>query len=206
LYFVRPPYFLKKLYSKATWRKDKSKQTIYLTFDDGPVPEVTPWVLDLLKQKNVAATFFCVGENVRKYPSVYNSILRHNHSIGNHTYHHLNGWSYDTIDYIKNIESCDEVLISTSSPKLFRPPYGKLKTTQLKHIINNYDVIMWDVLSGDFDKDTTREQCLLNVTKNVRNGSIIVFHDSIKAQENLKYTLPRFIDFALEKGFEFKVL
>jgi len=206
LYFVRPPYLLKKLYPKAIWRKDKKQKIIYLTFDDGPVPEVTPWVLDLLKQKKSTATFFCVGDNVRKHLPIYKRIVNEAHSVGNHTHHHLNGWKNSTAEYIKNIALCDDVLNTTTLPKLFRPPYGKVKKKQLQYVADNYKVIMWDVLSGDFDKNTTPEQCLLNVTRHVRNGSIIVFHDSIKAQKNLQYSLPRFIDYALEKGFVFRGL
>ncbi len=206
MYLVRPPYLLKKLYPKAVWRKDKTKKTIYLTFDDGPVPEVTPWVLDLLKQKNITATFFCVGDNIHKHPQVYKRIREANHSVGNHTHNHLNGWNTGTAEYFKNIALCDALLNTTSSPKLFRPPYGKLKKAQLQQAANNYNVIMWDVLSGDFDKATTPEQCLLNVTNNVRNGSVIVFHDSVKAQQNLQYSLPLFIDYAIARGFEFKGL
>ncbi len=206
MYLVRPPYILKKLYQQAVWRENKTKKNIYLTFDDGPIPEVTLWVLELLKQKNSKATFFCVGDNVHKHPKVYQRIVDDGHSTGNHTYNHLNGWEMHTTEYIKNIGLCDEVLNSASSSKLFRPPYGKLKQAQLKYLISNYKVIMWDVLSGDYDKKTSPEQCLLNVINNVRNGSIIVFHDSIKAQQNLKYALPLFIDYALEKGFEFKAL
>ncbi len=206
MYLVRPPYLLKKLYPKAVWRKDKTKKNIYLTFDDGPIPEVTLWVLDLLKQKNVTATFFCVGDNILRHPQVYKRIQEANHSVGNHTYNHLNGWNTNTTEYFKNIALCDAMLNTTSSPKLFRPPYGKLKKAQLKQVANNYNVIMWDVLSGDYDKDTTPEQCLLNVINHVRNGSVIVFHDSIKAQQNLQYSLPLFIDYAIAKGFEFKGL
>ena len=177
-----------------------SENKIYLTFDDGPVPEITPWVLNLLKQENIKATFFCVGANVAKYPEIYNQIIEQGHSVGNHTYNHLNGWNTDTNKYIQNVKHCSE-LVSTN---LFRPPYGKLKHAQSLILNSQYSIIMWDVLSGDYSKETTPEKCLKNVNDNVRNGSIILFHDSLKAQTNMQYTLPKFITFAKEKGFVFE--
>ncbi len=216
MYLIRPPYLLKKLYSKAIWRMDSKHKKIYLTFDDGPVPIVTPWVLDVLKQYNIKATFFCVGENVVKYPSIYQRILDDDHSIGNHTYNHLNGWNTHTKTYIENVELCSIALNSenkTQQTNLFRPPYGRAKKSQISYLSAkkptnqpSYSIIMWDVLSGDYDKKTSPSTCLNNVINNVRNGSIIVFHDSPKAQINLEYALPRFIEYALAKGFEFEKL
>jgi peptidoglycan/xylan/chitin deacetylase (PgdA/CDA1 family) len=216
MYLVRPPYLLKKIYSKAIWRMDKTHKKIYLTFDDGPVQAVTPWVLDVLKQYNIKATFFCVGENVVKYPKIYQRILDENHTIGNHTYNHLNGWNTQTKQYIDNIELCQQALHlgnSKEQSNLFRPPYGRAKKSQISHLSNNniagkpsYSIIMWDVLSGDYDKKTNPEKCLSNVINNVRNGSIIVFHDNIKAQKNLEYALPRFIEYAKVQEFEFEKL
>lgn len=202
MHLTRPPYLLKKLYPDAIWRKDISTKKIYLTFDDGPVPAVTPWVLDILKQYNIKATFFCVGENVQKNTTIYQRILAENHSVGNHTFNHLNGWSTQSHKYIQNIEQCAE-LVHTN---LFRPPYGRTRKSQAKHLRPHYSIIMWDVLSGDYNKKTSKEKCLQNVTDNFRNGSIIVFHDSLKAQKNLEYTLPRFIEYALKNGFEFACL
>jgi peptidoglycan/xylan/chitin deacetylase (PgdA/CDA1 family) len=199
---VRPPYVLKKVMPSAVWRKSATEKKLYLTFDDGPIPELTPWVLDVLKQYSIKATFFCVGHNVHKHPELYVRILNEGHSVGNHTYNHVNGWNTDTNEYLENIEKCAELVNS----KLFRPPYGKLKPTQIKRIKANYSIIMWDVLSGDYDKSITPERCLLNVTNAIRNGSIIVFHDNIKATDNLQYALPKFIEYALEKGYGFGVL
>ena len=202
MHLTRPPYLLKKLYPDAIWRKDTSTKKIYLTFDDGPVPAVTPWVLDILKQYNIKATFFCVGENVKKNTAVYQRILAESHSVGNHTFNHLNGWSTHSNKYIENIEQCAQ-LVHTN---LFRPPYGRTRKSQVKQLRPHYSIIMWDVLSGDYNKKTSNEKCLQNVIDNIRNGSIIVFHDSIKAQKKLEYALPRFIEYALKNGFEFDCL
>lgn len=193
---------LKNLYSSATWRVSAFQKKIYLTFDDGPIPEITPWVLDVLKQHNATATFFCVGDNIKKHPAIYNRILHEKHRIGNHTFNHINGWNTDTPTYIENIEKCAAV----AATNLFRPPYGKLKPSQVRWLKKSYTIIMWDVLSGDYDKNTTPEQCLQNVCNNTRSGSIIVFHDSQKAFKNLEYTLPRFLHYAQEQGYEFERL
>lgn len=179
-----------------------NEKKIYLTFDDGPVPIITTWVLDILKQENIKATFFCVGENVSNNTEIYTRILDEKHAVGNHTYNHLKGWNTHGNQYIRNVIKCAEVVDS----KLFRPPYGRIKKSQLSLINKQYSVIMWDVLSGDYDKNTSPEQCLKNVIGNVRNGSVIVFHDSFKAQKNMEYAFPRFIRYAKEKGFEFDVL
>ena len=199
MYLVRPPYLYKKILSKAIWRLNPLEKKIYLTFDDGPIPEVTSWVLNLLRQSTIKATFFCVGENVAKNPEIFNQIEEQGHSIGNHTFNHLNGWNTDTNKYIQNIKQCEE-LVQTN---LFRPPYGKLKPTQSLLLNPKYKIIMWDVLSGDYDKETPPEKCLKNVIDNVRNGSIILFHDSLKAKLNMQYALPLFISYAKEKGFQF---
>lgn len=216
MYLVRPPYVLKKLYPDAIWRMDATHKKIYLTFDDGPIPGVTPWLLDLLEQQRILATFFCVGENVLKHPNIYNRILVENHSVGNHTHNHLNGWNTHTKTYIENIEYCAQALKSGNTKQvsnLFRPPYGKAKRSQLTQLTSkkdpaemSYSVIMWDVLSGDYDKETSPEECLNHVIRNFRNGSIIVFHDNIKAQKNLEYALPRFIEHAKQQGFVFEKL
>lgn len=202
MYLVRPSCFLKKLYHTAVWRKDASVKKLYLTFDDGPIPEITPWVLDVLKSHSIKATFFCVGNNVTKHSEIYHRILNERHRVGNHTFNHLNGWTTDTNKYIDNISKCAEVVNSG----LFRPPYGMLKQTQQKRISADYSIIMWDVLSGDYDTKTSPEKCLNNVIQTSRNGSIIVFHDNVKAFKNLEYTLPRFIDYARKNGFEFDTL
>jgi peptidoglycan-N-acetylglucosamine deacetylase len=202
LYLVRPSYLIKKLYPQAIWQMETKEKKIYLTFDDGPVSEITDWLLDLLKTKNIKATFFCVGENVEKNPEIYLRILNEKHAVGNHTFNHLNGWKTDTAEYCENVNKCAGLINSS----LFRPPYGKLKKSQISNLTSQYSIIMWDVLSGDYDKKTSPEKCLQNVVENIRNGSIIVFHDSYKAEKNLKYALPLFIDFAISKGYEFEVL
>ena len=199
MYSVRPPSILRKLYTNGVWRLNKLEKKIYLTFDDGPIAEVTPWVLDLLKAKAVPATFFCVGENVKNHASIYHRILNENHAVGNHTYNHLNGWEAPLPAYIKNVEECSSLVDTT----LFRPPYGRISKKQQAAISKQYTIIMWDVLSKDYDVKTSPEECLENVCSHVRNGSIVVFHDSQKAKKNMQYALPRFIDFAKEKGFEF---
>lgn len=202
MYLVRPTYLLKSVFPSLIWRKDPSLKMLYLTFDDGPVPEITPWVLDLLKKEDIKATFFCVGDNVKKNPEIYQRILREGHSIGNHTYNHMNGWNFPTDQYLQNVEKCAELVNSS----LFRPPYGKLKPSQVSKLTSKYSLIMWDVLSGDYDKNTSPEKCLKNVKDNFRNGSIIVFHDSQKAKDNLMFALPQFIKHAKKEGFEFDVL
>jgi len=202
MHFVRVPYIIKKLYPKAVWSIPNSEKKIYLTFDDGPIPEITSWVLTVLKEKNVRATFFCVGENAENNPDIVSSILSEKHAIGNHTYNHLKGWDTHTRTYIRNTEKCATVIKSN----LFRPPYGRIKQNQYKLLSKKYKIIMWDVLSGDYDKKISPEKCLENVIANVRSGSIIVFHDSLKAKTNLQYALPKFIDFALANNYQFATL
>jgi peptidoglycan-N-acetylglucosamine deacetylase len=208
MYLVQPPFLFQKIYPQAIWRKSSIEKKIYLTFDDGPIPVITPWVLDLLKQEKSVATFFCVGENITKHPELYQRIIAEGHAVGNHTYNHVNGWNAHGNTYLRNVLKCAEVMKKETEKgvKLFRPPYGRAKKSQMAQIAKQYSIIMWDVLSGDYDKNTSPEQCLKNVTDHVRNGSIIVFHDSYKAQKNMEYALPRFINFAKEKGFEFEKL
>ena len=184
-------------------------KTVYLTFDDGPVPEATPWVLDLLKQHNIKATFFCIGDNIEKHTDTFNQIVQDGHTIGNHTYNHLNGWNTDYLTYMANFKKCETAIQSRhgSTVKMFRPPYGKIKITQAKEVRRlGYKIIMWDVLSADFDRTITPQQCLKNVTDNVADGSIIIFHDSIKAIDNLRYALPQAIAYLKERGYNFGVL
>lgn len=202
MFFARTPYLIRKLYSKAVWRIPNSEKKIYLTFDDGPIPEITEWVLDVLKEKNILATFFCVGDNIENNRPIFNKIIEEGHRIGNHTYNHLKGWKTHTKSYIDNVELCNKLVQSN----LFRPPYGRIKKSQLNILSKKYKIIMWDVLSGDYDKKINPEQCFENVTKNVRPGSIIVFHDSLKAKEKLQYALPKFIDFALRENYKFELL
>jgi peptidoglycan/xylan/chitin deacetylase (PgdA/CDA1 family) len=194
------------------WRGDASAKKLYLTFDDGPLPEITPFVLDVLKEKDVKATFFCVGENVKRNPEIFQRIQSEGHSIGNHTYNHVNGWFTPTSAYLANVEECRKTLVEHSArpewkgSDLFRPPYGKMRMSQYTSVLSQFRIIMWDILSGDFDKETSPEKCLNNVTSNMRNGSVIVFHDSLKAHRNMEFAMPRFIDLALEQGYQFELL
>lgn len=213
MYLVRPSYLIKKFYPRALWRKDVYSKKLYLTFDDGPVPGVTTSVLDILKEKNIKATFFCVGENVEKYPAIFQRIINEGHAAGNHTFNHVNGWNTSPQTYIQNVEACHSVIerhrgfaSEEAQSNLFRPPYGKMKRSQRVQLEAKYSIVMWDVLSGDYDKNTSPEKCLKNVTDHARNGSVIVFHDSTKAQKNMEYAMPRFIDNALSRGFTFELL
>lgn len=206
LYFIKTPRILKRLFTKYTWSFFSDRKEIFLTFDDGPIPEVTEFVLDQLQQFNAKATFFCIGNNIRKHPAIFDRIIAEGHSVGNHTFNHLNGWKNSNTTYFENINKC-ESLLAHQTVKLFRPPYGKIKRTQAKKLIaKGYKIIMWDVLSADFDKTISKEKCLQNVLKNTQNGSIVVFHDSIKASEKLYYALPKMLQEFSEKGYEFKAI
>lgn len=199
---AKTPKIAKKVFSRLTWNEDTSKKNIYLTFDDGPTPEITIWILNELAKYNAKATFFCIGKNVVLYPKLLDYIICENHSIGNHTYNHANAWKTKKDTYLNDIKCCEKVFHS----KFFRPPYGKLKPGIRTQILKNYKIIMWDVMSYDFDNDISTEKCYQNVVKNVKEGSIIVFHDSKKAEKNMKATLPRVLKYFSEKGFEFKKL
>lgn len=178
------------------------KREIFLTFDDGPIPVVTPWVLEILKQYNAKATFFCVGDNVKKNSSVYDQVKAEGHKIGNHTMNHLNGWTNFNKTYFENIQKCNDLVHSD----LFRPPYGKIKPTQINYLKKNYKIIMWDVLSKDYDEDQTGIECFERVKKNCKPGSIIVFHDSLKAEKRLRYALPKSLEFLTKEGYTFSTL
>ncbi|MCB0655143.1 MAG: polysaccharide deacetylase family protein [Saprospiraceae bacterium] len=200
MYLTRTPNFIQNLFPNFTWRVPTEQKVAYLTFDDGPIPEITPWVLDQLDAYQAKATFFCVGENVTKHPDIFEMVVQRGHQVGNHTYNHLSGWSTDNMDYYHNVRKCAQLVKSS----LFRPPYGRLKPHQVQFLQRHYQIVMWDVLSGDFDPGTTLEQCYDNVMSKVRNGSIIVFHDSIKAEEKLKYTLPLVLEELSTRGFTFE--
>jgi peptidoglycan/xylan/chitin deacetylase (PgdA/CDA1 family) len=205
MYLVKTPWLLKKLYPQLIWNKSRKNHCIYLTFDDGPIPIVTPFVLNILKQYNAKATFFCIGDNVSKHPDVFEQVKYNGHHIGNHTYNHLKGWETDDKMYRDNFLKANELLHTN----LFRPPYGRIKKTQIKLLKKakpGLKIIMWDVLSGDFDIDLKPEDCLQNVLKHAENGSIIVFHDSLKAYDRLEYVLPRAMEIWSRKGYEFGVL
>ncbi|PCJ24707.1 MAG: polysaccharide deacetylase family protein [Flavobacteriales bacterium] len=202
MFLAKSPSIIKKYYPRLIWDIPNDENKIYLTFDDGPIPEITEWVLGVLKQYNIKATFFCLGCNAVKHSDIYSKIIIDGHTIGNHSYHHLSGWDSDNEEYFNNVKKSNKLLNAT----LFRPPYGRIKKSQIIELIEDYKIIMWDVLSGDFDPKTTPEKCLSNVIKNTKSGSVIVFHDSIKASENLKYALPKSIDYLLKQDFVFDVI
>ncbi len=204
-YFIKTPWLAKKFFPDYIWQLAADEKTVYLSFDDGPHPEITPWVLDLLKQYHAKASFFCIGDNVNKYPSVYQRIIDEGHAVGNHTYHHLNGWKTEPSSYIENIRQASQLIHSN----LFRPPYGRIRSSQAKQIAvamgqPDARVIMWDVLSGDFDQSYSGEQCLMNVVQNISAGSIIVFHDSEKAYKNLEYCLPKLLHYLQNEKYLMK--
>jgi peptidoglycan-N-acetylglucosamine deacetylase len=203
--WVKTNRFVKRIFPKYIWDIPNTENKIYLTFDDGPIPEVTEWTLAQLKKHNAKATFFCIGDNIQKHPEVFQKVIENGHSIGNHTFNHLNGWETSLEDYIVNTKLC-QTQITHHSPftihDLFRPPYGKIKPSQAGALRKlGYKIIMWDIISMDFDQTITPEECLNNVLKNIQSGSIIVFHDSVKARKNLEYVLPKTLEYLNEKGF-----
>ena len=198
-YLNKTPKIIRPLAKDLTWSYPSKASTLFLTFDDGPIPEVTPAVLEILDRYKAKATFFCVGENVKKHPEIYKAILDKGHSVGNHSFNHLNGWKTDTAEYIKNIKEAKEHINSN----LYRPPYGKVTRSQIKLLSKDYKIIMWDVLSGDFDQKTSPEKCAKNVIKNASDGSIIVFHDSLKAAETMLKTLPIVLEHYSDLGYTF---
>lgn len=206
-FFVKIPKWAQRLQKKQVWSIPTSKKEIYLTFDDGPTPEITEWVLNELNKYDAKATFFCIGKNILQHPTILEKILSENHRIGNHTQNHIKGWGTDNTIYLNDILKAETVLNKhniKSTRKLFRPPYGKINNSQLKKVISNgYSVIMWDVLSADFDMSISGEQCLNNVLVNAKKGSIIVFHDSKKASKNLKYALPKVLEHFKKEGYIF---
>jgi peptidoglycan/xylan/chitin deacetylase (PgdA/CDA1 family) len=216
----------KFLFPSLLWNIPKTGNTLYLTFDDGPIPEVTPWVLALLKEYHAKATFFCIGENISKHPEIFEQILAEGHNVGNHSFNHLNGWKTPISTYIENVKKAEEIIFEKSESidrnqdnriksqekikknlKLFRPPYGKITPKQIKTLQGQgFRIVMWEVISGDFDVNVSPENCLNNVLKNSKPGSIVVFHDSYKASEKLKEVLPKVLEYYHQKGFEFKAI
>lgn len=202
MYLTKTPQFVQNFFPNFTWKIPTSEKVIYLTFDDGPIPEVTPWVVDQLEQYNAKATFFCVGDNVRKYPEIFNMLKDNGHTVGNHTFNHLNGWQTENVAYFHNVRHCAR-LVETD---LFRPPYGKLTNKQVQFLQRHYRIVMWDVLSGDFDPKISKDQCLSNVKDHVEPGSVVVFHDNIKSFDKLEYVLPKVLAHFSEKGYQFEAL
>lgn len=200
MYLVKTPWWLRLIYSGYTWRMPSTDNAIYLSFDDGPHETATPFVLDTLKAYQAKASFFCIGKNVQAHPALYQRILSEGHTVGNHTQNHLNGWHTPNDQYLANIQEASHHIQS----QLFRPPYGRIKWSQAKQL--PYQIIMWDVLSGDFDPLLTPEACLAYCIKHTEDGSIVVFHDSAKALSKLQYALPKMLDYFSKQGFQFKAL
>ena len=209
MYFHKMPTVIQKFHPNYTWHKSREQKVLYITFDDGPIPEITDFVLDTLEQFDAKVTFFCVGDNVKKHPQQFKTIVEKGHVIANHTFNHLNGWDTETERYINNISACEKEVSAVTgkySQKMFRPPYGRIKKAQYEYLKEDYEVIMWDVLTGDFDQNLDKEKCLAESIKATRNGSIIVFHDSIKAKENMMYVLPKFLMHFSQLGYTFEAL
>lgn len=212
MYFIKTPKIIRFFFKSYIWSVDTNNKEIYLTFDDGPTPVITEFVLDTLRKHKAKATFFCIGKNIDNHPELFQRIIDEGHSIGNHTQNHVNGWKTNNKLYIRQVYNCQSVIgkyltHTTKKQILFRPPYGKIKNSQAKELIElGYKIIMWSVLSGDFDLNITKEQCLSNVLKNTKKGDIVVFHDSKKAYKNVEYTLPVMLKYFSNKGFNFKKL
>lgn len=202
MYLVKTPQLIQNLFPNFTWKIPTKEKVIYLTFDDGPIPEVTPWVMSQLAEYDAKATFFCVGENVQRHPEIFEQVRDAGHTVGNHTYSHLNGWASENVPYFLNVRRCAHLTKS----ELFRPPYGRLMPKQTQFLQRHYRIVMWDVLSGDFDPVISQEQCLQNVVKNAKPGSIVVMHDSLKAHNKLQFVLPRVLKHFTEKGYRFEAL
>ncbi|MEC3905832.1 polysaccharide deacetylase family protein [Tamlana sp. 2201CG12-4] len=215
---VKTPVVVKKMFPNYIWDIATTENVIYLTFDDGPTPEITNWTLNVLEAYKAKATFFCIGKNIEKHPDIFQNILNNGHAIGNHTQNHIKGWKTKTKDYLKNIELCEYALKSrlpdssaishqTLATSLFRPPYGQITPKQGKKLIAlGYKIIMWDVLSFDWDTKVDEETCLNNVIEKAYSGSIVVFHDSVKASKNMQYALPKILEYFSNKGYTFKAL
>ena len=198
-YLTKIPDIIKPLASDLVWNLNPITPTLYLTFDDGPVVGITDWVLEILEEYNAKATFFCVGENVDRNPDLFDQIINQGHTVANHSYNHLSGWKTGNYTYFKNVLKADDLIGS----KLFRPPYGKITRQQVRSLKIRYKIIMWDVLSGDFDINLKPESCINNVISASKSGSIIVFHDSEKSKENLFNTLPEVLRHFAAKGYVF---
>ncbi|HNQ26316.1 MAG TPA: polysaccharide deacetylase family protein [Aquaticitalea sp.] len=204
------PWPIKKIFSGYTWDIPTSGKTLYLTFDDGPTPKVTEWVLGTLKDFNAYATFFCIGKNIDKHPDIFARIVESGHTIGNHTYNHVKGWKTDNKHYLEEARKTQYAIESrlentVQSSKLFRPPYGRITFGQGKKLMSlGYKIIMWDVLAFDWDNARSNEKCLKYVISNAHSGSIVVFHDSNKASQRMRYALPKVLEHFSEKGYDFK--
>ncbi len=210
---VKTPWVAKRIFHNYTWDVATTEKVIYLTFDDGPTPDITEWALNVLKTYKAKATFFCIGNNIKKYPEIFQKVIQQGHAIGNHTFDHIKGWKTNTTDYYKEVDMTQELInehLKTSTNRknyLFRPPHGQITFKQGKKLIaSDYKIIMWDVISFDWEKNISPEKCFQNVKKNATNGSIVVFHDSIKASKNMMFALPKVLDYFSNLGYVFKSL
>lgn len=204
-YFIHSPWWLRMFYSACIWKMPKNEKSIYLTFDDGPHPEITPYVLNELKKYNAKATFFCIGENVARYPNIYQQIIDAGHSVGNHTYKHLNGWKMNTKLYLNDIKEASKLINSN----LFRPPFGRIKKEQIKALkidSSKTKIIMWSFLAGDWDKNISPEKCYARIKNKISDGDIIVLHDSEKAKDRMYYCLVNILKDFSEKNFHFEAI
>lgn len=201
MFIEQVPEFFRNLYPKALWRMNPDEKAVYLTFDDGPIPVITPWVVELLERNNIKATFFMVGDNVHKFPQEYMQVVEGGHRLGNHTFNHLKGLFTSTKKYIDNVDQADAFIHSN----LFRPPHGVLRRQQYNELSERYQFVMWDLVTRDYSIHLYGEDVLANVKRYTRNGSIITFHDSLRSESNLRYALPRAIDWLLEQGHTFKI-
>ena len=200
MFIEQPPWLMRALLSHADWRESEGERCVYLTFDDGPIPEVTPWVLDVLKKYGVKATFFMVGDNVRKHPDVFEQVVQEGHAVGNHTFSHWSGFRHSNKDYLNDVERADRLIGS----HLFRPPYGWMRFTQYNTLRRKYRIVMWDVVTRDYSTHLNAREVLQNVCRYARPGSIITFHDSLKSISKLRTALPEAIEWLLEQGYEFR--
>jgi peptidoglycan-N-acetylglucosamine deacetylase len=212
MFIHKTNFLMRALYPNFIWRIPSSKKEIFLTFDDGPIPEITEFVLEELNKYQAKATFFCIGGNIEKYPNVFQKVVNQQHTIGNHTFNHLRGWDTEEDIYIENFRKCeDEIFKQILNPKsqipnLFRPPFGRIKRSQAKEILKTHEIVMWDVLTGDYDQSLSKERVLSKALQHTEQGSIVLFHDSIKASKNMMYALPKFLEHFSERGFIFKAL
>lgn len=201
---VTVPKVVKKMFPNYIWNIDSNEKTLYLTFDDGPTPEITDWVLECLKKHNAKATFFCIGKNIEQHPDIYQNIIKNGHAIGNHTFNHLKGWKTTIDSYLIDVIQTQDIL-NIQNQKLFRPPYGRMKPKQAKLLIDKgFQIVMWSVLSVDWAKNVSEIQCYKNIVDNASSGDIVVFHDSVKASRNLQYTLPKVLEYYGNLGYNFK--
>ena len=223
MFIHKTNFLMRALYPDFIWKIPTREKEIFLTFDDGPIPEITEFVLEQLNKYHAKATFFCIGGNIEKYPNVFQKIVNQQHTIGNHTFNHLRGWDTEDDSYINNFKKCEDIIVERCSildvgdttienrqsnikHRKFRPPFGRIKRSQAKEILKSHEIVMWDVLTGDYDQNFSKERVLSKALQHTEQGSIVLFHDSIKASKNMMYALPILLEHFSERGFTFKSL